>query len=179
MGIRYECLDEDVRSCMLHELEADQSNGRMYISPRLTDIGVRQWPEILREAFASHDDTWIAAMLRSQGLLRTQEQRRKPRGGFTVVRVPNNAAEMLAEGEFNRFYARGLCAQVLLVGGTQVEVYRGKDVQNPRPDSQAMIGQILLAQKVLDDLRISQGIDPALGLPNGPNSGLTIRRVME
>ncbi|MGH3041645.1 MAG: hypothetical protein ACRDNG_07905 [Gaiellaceae bacterium] len=83
----------------------------------------------------------------------------------------------MAEGEFNRFYARGLCADVVASGGTEVQVYRGKDVQNPRSESQAMIGRRLPAQSLLDDLRTSQGVEPALGLPPGPNSGLTIRRV--
>ncbi|OPY48623.1 MAG: hypothetical protein A4E48_02652 [Methanosaeta sp. PtaU1.Bin060] len=179
MGIRYESLDEAVRTCMLQELEHDLSNSRLYLSPRLTEAGVKFWPEILREAFGNHDDTWIAAILRSKRLLRTQEQRRKPRGGFTIVKVPHTAADTLAEGEFNRFYARGLCTRVLAIGGTHVEVYRGKDVRNPRPESQAMIGRRLPAQKLLEDLRNSQGVEPALGLPPGPNSGLTVRQLKE
>jgi hypothetical protein len=109
--------------------------------------------------------------------MRTEEQRRKPKGGFTTARVPHTAPDTLAEGEFNRFYARGLCAFVVSSGGTEVEVYRGKEVQNARPESQAMIGRRLPAQKLLDDLRTSQGVEPALGLPPGPNSALTVRRV--
>jgi hypothetical protein len=108
--------------------------------------------------------------------MRTEEQRRKPKGGFTTAQVPYTAPDTLAEGEFNRFYARGLCVHVLASGGTEVEVYRGKEVQNPRPESQAMIGRRLPAQNLLDDLRTAQGVEPALGLPRGPNSGLTVRR---
>lgn len=107
----------------------------------------------------------------------TTEQRRKPKGGFTTARVPFNAHETLAEGEFNRFYARGLCACVLAEGGSEVEVYRGKIVTSPRPESEAMIGQHLSAQQLLEDLRTAQGVEPALGLPPGPNSGLTVRRI--
>ncbi|HXG20696.1 MAG TPA: hypothetical protein VNN62_16680 [Methylomirabilota bacterium] len=177
MNIHYEDLDAAVRASMIQELDLDVSNQRLYISSRLTDAGAQQWPTILREAFEKHDDTWIAAALRTRGLLRTHEQRRKPKGGFTTAQVPHTAADTLAEGEFNRFYARGLCANVLASGGTEVEVYRGKQVQNPRPESQAMIGRRLSAQQLLDDLRNSQGVDPALGLPPGPNSGLTVRRV--
>lgn len=128
-------------------------------------------------ALEQHDDTWIASVLRSRNLMHTQEQRRKPKGGFTTVQVPYTAADTLAEGEFNRFYARGLCAHIIASGGTEVEVYRGKEAQNPRPESQAMIGLRLPAYTLLDDLRISQGVEPALGLPPGPNSGLTVRRV--
>jgi hypothetical protein len=177
MSIRYDNLDATVRVLMVRELERDQANGSLYISPRLTAAGAEAWLQILREAFEQHDDVWIAATLRSRGFISTTEQRRKPKGGFTTAQVPHTAPDTLAEGEFNRFYARGLCAQVVASGGTEVEVYRGKEVQNPRPESQAMVGRSLPAQQLLQDLRSSQGVEPALGLPPGPNSGLTVRRV--
>jgi hypothetical protein len=177
MSIRYESLDAGVRDFMVRELERDQANGNLYVSPRLTDTGEEAWPHVLREAMMEHDDSWLASTLRARGYLRTEEQRRKPKGGFTTAKVPHTAADTLAEGEFNRFYARGLCSQVLSSGGSEVAVYRGKQVENPRPESEAMIGRRLSAQQLLDDLRTAQGVEPALGLPPGPNSGLTVRRV--
>lgn len=175
MSIRHESLDAAVRSAAVREIERDRASGTLYISPRLTEAGAQAWPQILREAFERHDDSWVAATLRSRGLMRTEEQRRKPKGGFTTAQVPHTAPDTLAEGEFNRFYARGLCAHVVDSGGTDVEVYRGKDVQNPRPESQAMIGRRVSASDLLNDLRTAQGVEPALGLPPGPNSGLTVR----
>ena len=177
MSIFYESLDTAVRGYMIQELERELANGTLYISPRLTEIGVKTWAEILREAFEQHDDVWIASILRSRGLMRIEEQRRKPKGGFTIAQVPYTAPDTLAEGEFNRFYVRGLCVQVIASGKTDVEVYRGKEDQNPRLESEAMIGRHFSAQMLLDDLRNSQGVEPALGLPPGPNSGLTVRRV--
>ena len=177
MGIHYESLDENVRKYMIEELNLDLRSGKLYISPRLTDEGARVWPDLLREAFRAHDDDWLASQLRSRGLMRSTEQRRTPSGGLTTAKVPRTAPETLAEGEFNRFYARGLCRHVIETGGTEVEVYRGKQVKNPRLESQAMIGRRLPAQKLLEDLRVSQGVEPSLGLPPGPNSGLTVRRV--
>lgn len=134
MSIRYESLDVAVRAAMVRELEQDLTNGTLYISPRLTEAGAQAWPQILREAAEQHDDAWIASTLRSRSLMRTEEQRRKPKGGFTTAKVPHTAPDTLAEGEFNRLYARGLCADVLASGGAEVEVYRGKNVQNPRPE---------------------------------------------
>jgi len=177
MGIQYDSLDANVRQSMIHELDLDKGDNRLYISPRLTEGGAKEWPELLRDAFSEYDDDWLSAQIRSRGLMRDTEQRRTPKGNFTTARVPHTAPDTLAEGEFNRFYARGLCAVVLATGGTEVEVYRGKEVQNPRPESQAMVGRWLPAQQLLEDLRVSQGVEPALGLPPGPNSGLTIRRV--
>src|SRR3990172_12955490 len=148
MGVNYESLDAGVRGFMVREHEIDKANGSLYISPRLTETGVQAWHQILRDAFEQHDDTWIASTLRSQGFMRSEEQRRKPKGGFTTAQVPHIAPDTLAEGEFTRFYARGLCAGVVASGGTEVEVYRGKEVQNPRPQSQAMIGRRLPAQQL-------------------------------
>ncbi len=177
MGILYESLDENVRRYMIEELDIDLRSGRLYISPRLTEEGARVWPDLSREACLAPDADWLAFQLRSRGLMRSTERRRTPSGRLATVRVPRTAPETLAEGEFNRFYVRGLCRHVIESGGTEVEVYRGKQVRNPRPESQAMIGRRLPAQKLLEDLRTSQGVDTSLGLPSGPNSGLTVRRV--
>ncbi len=177
MGLNYEDLDKDVRRCMIEELELDIKTERLYISLRLTSEGARVWPDLLREAFLEHNDDWLASRIRSLGIMRETEERRDPKGNIVKARVPKTAPDTLAEGEFNRFYIRGLCRHVLQNGGTEVEVYRGKEVANPRPESQAMIGKRLSAQHLLEDLRISQGVEPSLGLPPGPNSGLTVRRV--
>ncbi|MBE9103395.1 hypothetical protein IQ267_28560 [filamentous cyanobacterium LEGE 07170] len=177
MSIHHESLDAAVRQCMVRELELDQGNGKLYVSPRLTSAGVQAWAQILREAIEHHEDEWLASTLRERGYMKAEEQRAKPRGGFTIAKVPHTAPDTLAEGEFNRFYARGLCAHLIESGGTEVEVYRGKQVNNPRSASEAMIGRRLPTRQLLDDLRNSPGVEPALGLPPGPNSGLTIRRV--
>ena len=177
MSIRYDSLDDSVREAMIRELERDIAAGSLYTSPRLTEEGAEVWPDILRKAAEQHEDAWLASTLRSRDLIRDHEQRRKPKGGFTMAKVPHTAPDTLAEGEFNRLYARGLCAEIVAAGAGEVEVYRGKDVQNPRPESEAMIGRRLPAQALLEDLRSAQGVEPALGLPLGPNSGLTVRRV--
>jgi hypothetical protein len=106
--------------------------------------------------------------------MKDETQRRKPKGGFTIVKVPVTAPAMLAEGEFNRFYARGLCLKAIKNGISDVVVYRGKQVQQPLPESEAMIGKKINAKALLDDLRKSQGVEPSLGIPPGPNSGITI-----
>ncbi len=90
--------------------------------------------------------------------------------------VPITAAETLAEGEFNRFYIRGVCRAVLANEQHEVEVYRAKAVAQPRPESQAKIGTRVNAATLLDDLRHNVGVDTALGVPAGPNSGLSVRR---
>ena len=176
MGIRYESMDPTVRSEMLKELSHYIQIDLLYISPRLNAKGVQMWPQILNDAFESYDDDWITATLHSNALLHSTESRNVG-GRITVVKVPHNAAEMLAEGEFNRFYIRGLCACIIAEGNDAVEVVRGKRVSKPRPESQALIGKHLPASNLLANLRNSIGVESVLGIPPGPNSGITIRRI--
>jgi hypothetical protein len=168
-------LDARVRGLMLEQVDADIAAGNLYLGSRLTDTGRRDYPELLREAVRSHDMAWLAAQLREVGRLALKEQRRKPKGGHTTVDLPVSAADTLAEGEFNRFYVRALCRIAIKDGVLDLIVCRAKAVMNPRPDSEAMIGQRINAQSLLDDLRANIGTNTARRLPSGPNSGLTVR----
>jgi hypothetical protein len=101
-------------------------------------------------------------------------EKKKPTGGTALAKVPHTAAAMLAEGEFNRFYLRGLCRRIQATGGGSVEIYRARTSAKPRSESEAMIGEMFDASALLGDLRVNIGVDPALGLPN-INSGLSGR----
>jgi len=141
----------------------------------LNYLGKTVWESLLREALQNQNDDWLANELLRRGCLATHETRRTPSGGTTIAKVPETACLTLAEGEFNRFYARGLCARAMAEGIQDVEVCRGKEVMQPRAVSQALIGKKVAAASLLADLRKSQGIEPALKIPPGPNSGLTVR----
>jgi hypothetical protein len=175
--LHYENLDESTRSFMLSEVDLDLSSENLYMSPRLNELGKRNYVSLLKEAIEHHDDAWLAQQIRSQSYMKDHEQRRKRGGGFTNAKVPRTAPDTLSEGEFNRYYVRGLCLRVIKEIMTQVEVYRGKPVSQPRPESEALLGKRLSAEALLEDLRNSKGVEPALGLPPGPNSGLTVRMV--
>jgi len=174
MGIYYKNLDEKTRGFMLKELEMDMQQGKIYISSRLNVRGQSNWVNLLKEAIAYHDDDWLTNQLEIMCYMNTYETKKTKTGKVIKSRVPVNAPETLAEGEFNRYYARGLCARAIAEGIDEVIVYRGKDVQNPRIESQYKIGQRVKAKDLLEDLRGSQGVEPSLGIPPGPNSGLTI-----
>ena len=176
MALRYRNLDESTRSFMLSEVDLDLSHEKLYISPQLNELGAQNYVSLLKEAIEHHDDTWLAEQLRSRGYMKEHEQRKKGRG-FTTVRVPKNAPDTLSEREFNRYYARGLCVRVIAEGMDQVEVYRGKRVSKPRPESEALLGKRVSAETLLEDLRESAAVELALGLPRRPNSGLTVRMV--
>lgn len=167
-------LDERTRQHKLSEIDHDVSNGGLYHSRRFNDAGLREWQRLLREAATNGSPASLAAAIRSGGYLVTEESRQKPNGGTTMAKVPHTAADTLAEGEFNRFYIRALCQRAIQDGIPHLLVYRAKAVANPRADSEAKIGAKVDPVKLLADLRANIGIDTALGLPNGPNSGLSV-----
>ena len=177
MALQLANLDELTRTLMVEELEIDVANGTLYLSTRLNSRGQDEYEQLLRTAFLEGDDESLADEIRSMGLLNATEQRRKPSGGFSTVSVPVSAPETLAEGEFNRFYVRAICRRVINDGvrSGELEIYRAKEVANPRSESQAMIGRRIDATVLLNDLRTHQGVDTSLGLPAGPNSGLSVR----
>ncbi len=174
MSMSYSNLDTRTRELMLEEIEHDVANGRLYISARLTPFGERAWEGLLREAARSGSDETLAMALQSRGCLQSHEVRRT-RNGLSRARVPHNAAALLAEGEFNRFYCRAICRRAMDIDDDGlVQVRRAKVVSQPRPESERKLGLLISAERLLDDLRIHPGVDTALGIPAGPGSGLSV-----
>ncbi len=159
---------------MLAELRRDEEDGGPYLSPRLSPDGARAYPGALRKAIADGDDRALEDALRSPGVFNPTES--YIRNGQTHHRKMNRQApQMLAEGEFNRYYIRGLCARVCAEGGGAVTVYRARASSWARPESEALIGTQIDAERLLDDLRTHIGEEPSL-LPD-VNSGLSVRLV--
>lgn len=168
--MEYKNLDHTTRKFMLEEISRDQESEKIYFSPRLSLEGKLQWPNLLLSAAETGDDETLADSLRKEGLINATEFR-----NGKSVKVPVTAAKTLAEGEFNRFYARGVCRHALANGQMTVTVYRARHSSNPRPESEEKLGKKFDAKTLLEDLRINVGVDTALGLPAGPNSGLSVK----
>ncbi|MFC5860714.1 hypothetical protein ACFPT7_00250 [Acidicapsa dinghuensis] len=166
-------LDTLTRKYMLVEVERDIQIGKLYISSRLSSRGALEYPQLLRDSVIGGDDSSLASELSVPGRLNLSETRNTKKGLISAA-VPITAPQTLAEGEFNRFYARGLCLLAMASDITHLEIYRAKEVETPRSISIQLIGSKMLVDKLLEDLRIHQGTDTALGLPPGPNSGLSV-----
>ena len=131
----------------------------------------------MRDAAASGSDATLASEITKNGRLAKTAQRKKAKGapGMVTYDVPYTAPDTMAEGEFNRFYVRALCRRAIDDKIPALIVYRAKQVAVPRPGSEEKIGTAIDPVAVLADLRESPGVEPALGLPPGPNSGLSAK----
>jgi len=165
-------LDDRTREMMLLELDHDEDRGALYLSERLSDAGRARYPMMLRDAIQDGDDGTLAAALGESGVLSEYEMSHR-KGKPYRKRVRRDANELLAEGEYNRFYLRGLSRRATEDGIEALTVYRAKAVAMPRPESEAKIGSSIDARRLLEDLRARIGMDTLLGLPPGAGSGLS------
>ena len=176
MPLYYENLDERTRQLMLDEMDYDIAHNQLHISPFLSGQGQRDYANLLREAIQSGYDETLAESLRSHRRLIKTLPRRKPKGGFAIAGTPENAAEILAESEFNRYYIRALARRAIEDGIPELVIYRAKPVQKPRVESEARVETTISPADLLEDLRSHPGDEPpTLGVPAGPNSGLSVR----
>ena len=176
MALSLHNLNPSVRTLMLNEFNLDLEPRRIYESPRLTPIGREHWDYLLKNAIESGDDNTLAYELLRGHYLRDSEIKHSSRGKpYTANINKPAAAEMLAEGEFNRYYIRAVALLAINSNVTSLEIYRAKPVNQPRPESLRRTGHLVNAQSLLTDLRKNIGVDTALGVPAGPNSGLSVR----
>jgi hypothetical protein len=173
VGLNYVDLDAMTRPFML----AESALGNHYASPRLTPLGASNWVPALNRAIEREADDWLATHLIQTRAIKDQEA--YVRNGKSFIRNINiqSACWQLAEGEFNRYFIRGLCCRALDSGVTHLIVYRAKSVSHARPESTAKIGMHIAATMLLAALRSNNfvSIEDALAVPGGPNSGLSVR----
>src|SRR5215510_1155030 len=105
MALYYYNLDDRTRGLMLEEMQYDITHNQLHISPFLSGQGQRDYANLLREAIQSGSDKTLAENLRAhRRIVRALPRRNKLKEGYRIAAAPTNAAEILAEGEFNRFY---------------------------------------------------------------------------
>ena len=177
MALYLENLDDRTRQLMLDELEYDLAQHQLHISPFLSGQGQQDYAHLIREAIQRGTDQTLAEDLKAHRRINRTLPRRQPKGGgYSIASTPENAAEILAESEFNRYYIRGLARRAIEDGIPELVIYRAKPSKNPRPESEARVETTISPQELLDDLRAHPGDEPpTLGVPAGPNSGLSVR----
>ncbi len=175
MPLQYDSLDPTTRRHAVAELDTDLAADTFHASERLRPAAVEQYEHLLREALRYYDDRWLEE--RADDMLVDFEVRRTRSGGQTTAKLPDMAARMLTEGDFNRYYMRGVALRAIEEGRQVVEVYRARLSLEPRPESAELEGHRLPARDVLDYLRGGEATDHAVSALARPNSGLSIRLV--
>jgi hypothetical protein len=173
--LQYENLDPTTRRYALAELDSDLASGAFHASERLRPTAAEQYQRLLHDALRYYDDLWLEE--HASDLLVDFELRRTPSGGQTTAKIPEMAARMLAEGDFNRYYMRGVCQRAIDEGRQVVEVYRARLSLEPRPESAELEGTRLPAREVLEQLRGLTSDEPVVFPLGRPNSGLSVRLV--
>jgi hypothetical protein len=175
MPLQYENLDPTTRRYALAELDHDIASGAFHASDRLRPEAVGEYQRLLHEAIRYYEDRWLEE--HAADLLVETESRRTRSGGTTMARVPQMAARMLAEGDFNRYYMRGVAQRAIEEGRQILEVYRARLSMEPRAESAELEGRRVPAAEVLDHLRGPFSTDPSVAPLGRTNSGLSVRLV--
>jgi hypothetical protein len=200
-------LDETTRKWMMEEYRRDLDQGTLFVSPLLTDRGRREYADLLKEAIEHHDEVWLASALGSGDRMNLTQRsvhqgagaspgtathtgrppsKNSALGGEESQEMPNSTPEVLAEGEFNRYYARGLCRRAIDEGMDVLEIYRygraagvhftdqSLDVPS-EPGIDRTGGTTVDPRELLASLRKSPEEELDTGLPGEPDSGLSVR----
>jgi hypothetical protein len=175
MPLQYQNLDPTTRRYAIGELDADLASGAFHASERLRPTAIADYQHLLRESLRYYDDLWLEQ--RASDLLIDFETRQTRSGGQTTAKIPEMASRMLAEGDFNRYYMRGVALRAIEEGRQVVEVYRARLSLEPRPESAEAEGQRVQAKEVLDYLRGVTNEAPDAVRLGRPNSGLSVRLV--
>jgi hypothetical protein len=177
MAFQFDNLDNETRRLMSDEIKNDINNMQLYYSKRFNEVGNSNYAAILQQSVMSGDEVTLIAALNIDRDFKTHEEQNRG-GKITLVRVPKTAHITLAEDQFNRFYMRALALRAI-ENGHKLQVYRARHSDNPRTESRLMEGRYVDPHQLLADLRKNNFADIALGLPPGPNSGLTVRLIKE
>ncbi|MGN7886714.1 hypothetical protein [Dyadobacter sp. 22481] len=173
MKFKFENLTDETRQLMISEIKLDVGNEQLYYSKRFCEQGHNLYADLLLSAVEKGDEQSLALALKQKKCFAETEIRNTKKGPI-YSKVPENANLVFAESEFNRFYMRALALQAAKAGET-LSVYRARYSENPREESNILIGKIIDPTQLLDDLRKNIGLDTVLGLPPGPNSGLSVK----
>jgi hypothetical protein len=137
---------------MCEEITRAKESDNIYFSTRFNDIGRKNWIQLLSTAAEQFDEHWLAYQLEMSGSMTHLKPQKKP-WGYTLEYIPDRRIEILATGQFNRFYMAAICRRALEDGEMSVIVYRAKQKRNPRDESKILEGTSRDVNSLLQELR--------------------------
>jgi hypothetical protein len=153
-----------VRNEMLTEFNLDNNKDVIYLSSYMQLSDKNKYINLLKVAISEGNTKTLEQQIGALFLPFSAKGKKRP----------IDAVSIFAEGEFNRYYIRGLCKKAI-AEDKKLVIYRAKQVVNPRPDSPFKIGEEVNAKEVLEDLQNDIKRDRVNKVPSGPNSGLSVK----
>ena len=176
-------LDEATREWMLRRFEAEESSGNPYRSEVLSQLGLADWPDIMRQAITDPEgsEVTLAHALNRPDYWQASET--YVRNGIARQRSVNltQASERLAITEFNTWYVAGLAARLQEEGVADCRVYRAGIPKWQPAECSVHEGQTYDVAEIIAGHRIGYwpppGVPGQLSIPAGPGCHHTIERV--
>ena len=164
-------LDETTRLNMITELERDCKQGLFYEPVSMQKAYIPIYKTLLLKTFASGSVEMLQNSL-LQSFFREKD--------LNGRKTPTNIAQVVAFSDFNRYYSRAILIRAL-DEGKSVSIYRAKQVQRERKESNTMIHRNYSDKNTLEQLLHVMRDYRLLFLTNSkvdfmkPNSGLSLR----
>jgi hypothetical protein len=177
----FEELDEETRRWMLIEFQDEENSGKPYRSPRLSEIGLANYPDIMEKAISNGNEEYLKEALSQQEYWNSAESSHKGLKVYSKTINYEKAAKSLAYSEFNTWYVRGLARRLIEEGVDKCQVYRAAIAEEPRTECLQHENEIYSVKEIYAGHRArywGDSINPtAFSIPVGPNCHHSIRRV--
>lgn len=164
-------LDETTRLNMITELERDCKQGLFYEPVSMQKAYIPIYKTLLLKTFASGSVEMLQNSL-LQSFFREKD--------LNGRKTPTNIAQVVAFSDFNRYYSRAILLRAI-DEGKSVSIYRAKQSQKERKESNMMIHRNYSDKNTLEQLLRVLRDYRLLFLTNSkvdflkPNSGLSLR----
>lgn len=179
---QFDELDEITRHWMMREFLAEEESRNPYRSTRLSQTGLGNFPELMKEAILNGNEESLAKSLLNPSYWKSSEVAHSSKGK-TFVRSFDiqTVAETLAKTEFNTWYIRGLAKRLIEEGEEECEVYRAASADDPRVECLQHEGKIYKVIEVYNGHRAKYWPRPGnpniFSMPIGTNCHHTIKRI--
>ncbi len=179
----FEELTSVVRTHMHNEFQAEQSSQHCppYRPKVLTALGESIFCATMEEHLLHGTEDTLRQAL-SPSIFWVERGIRNTKKGPVPYTLPGHLrAKVFAVTDFNSWYIRGLCKQLMIEGVEVCEVYRAEHAYEPRGECALLEGKILRVDVVYRGHRAryhpESAANPlAVSIPAGPNCHHSIRR---
>ncbi len=179
----FEELTPKTRALMVSEFQAEQLNTSLppFRPNVLTDLGESVFRKIMEEHLGSGSIESLTAALSPSQYWIERGIRKMKSGPVSFFMPGHQRAKVFALTDFNTWYVRALCAQLISEGHEVCEVYRAQLAYEPRGECITLEGKKLPVREVYEGHRAryypENTANPhALSVPAGPNCHHSIRR---